>query len=200
MSELDRLVALLAKLPGLGPRSARRAALYLLKRRESLMEPLSQALMETARQIRPCSVCGNPDTTDPCAICADPAPRSASRLRRRRRGRSLGARAVRRVQGPLSRARRHAFGARRRRPGRPAHRRARRPRRRWRRARGDPRPERHRRGPDHGALPRRPPRRDRRRGLAPRPRRAGRRRARLSRRRHAHRRPRRAAQGRGPGA
>ncbi|HUZ72402.1 MAG TPA: recombination mediator RecR [Stellaceae bacterium] len=72
MSEIDRLVALLAKLPGLGPRSARRAALYLLKRRESLMEPLSEALMATARQIRPCSVCGNPDTTDPCAICADP--------------------------------------------------------------------------------------------------------------------------------
>jgi recombination protein RecR len=72
VSEIDRLVALLAKLPGLGPRSARRAALYLLKRRESLMEPLSQALQETARHIRPCSICGNPDTTDPCAICADP--------------------------------------------------------------------------------------------------------------------------------
>jgi recombination protein RecR len=72
MTELDRLVDLLAKLPGLGPRSARRAALFLLKRRESLMEPLSLALNETARRIRPCSVCGNLDTSDPCALCRDP--------------------------------------------------------------------------------------------------------------------------------
>jgi recombination protein RecR len=71
-SDLDRLVELLAKLPGLGPRSARRAALFLLKRRESLMEPLSLALQETARRIRPCSVCGNLDTADPCALCRDP--------------------------------------------------------------------------------------------------------------------------------
>jgi recombination protein RecR len=71
-SDLDRLVELLAKLPGLGPRSARRAALFLLKRRESLMEPLSLALHETARRIRPCSVCGNLDTADPCALCRDP--------------------------------------------------------------------------------------------------------------------------------
>ncbi|HXQ49710.1 MAG TPA: recombination mediator RecR [Stellaceae bacterium] len=71
MAEIDRLVELLAKLPGLGPRSARRAALHLLKRRESLMEPLSLALQETARRIRPCSVCGNLDTTDPCALCRD---------------------------------------------------------------------------------------------------------------------------------
>jgi recombination protein RecR len=72
MSELDRLIELLAKLPGLGPRSARRAALYLVKRRESLMEPLAVALAETARHIRACAVCGNLDTTDPCAICRDP--------------------------------------------------------------------------------------------------------------------------------
>ena len=71
-SDLDRLVELLAKLPGLGPRSARRAALFLLKRRESLMEPLSLALQETARRIRPCSTCGNLDTADPCALCRDP--------------------------------------------------------------------------------------------------------------------------------
>lgn len=71
MTELDRLVELLAKLPGLGPRSARRAALHLLKRRESLMEPLSIALQETARRIRPCSECGNLDTVDPCALCRD---------------------------------------------------------------------------------------------------------------------------------
>jgi recombination protein RecR len=72
MTDIDRLVALLAKLPGLGPRSARRAALFLLKRRESLMEPLSIALTETARHIRTCSVCGNLDTADPCALCRDP--------------------------------------------------------------------------------------------------------------------------------
>jgi recombination protein RecR len=71
MSDIDRLVDLLAKLPGLGPRSARRAALFLLKRREALMEPLSLALQEAARRIRPCSVCGNLDTADPCALCRD---------------------------------------------------------------------------------------------------------------------------------
>src|SRR5487761_774582 len=71
-SELDRLIDMLAKLPGLGPRSARRAAPLLLKRRESLMEPLSVALQATARHIQPCSVCGNLDTSDPCALCRDP--------------------------------------------------------------------------------------------------------------------------------
>jgi recombination protein RecR len=71
-SEIDRLVQLLAKLPGLGPRSARRAALHLIKRREALMEPLAAALAETARRIHPCGQCGNLDTTDPCAICRDP--------------------------------------------------------------------------------------------------------------------------------
>jgi recombination protein RecR len=72
VSDIDRLVELLAKLPGLGPRSARRAALYLLKRRESVMEPLSLALAETAKRVRPCSVCGNLDTADPCTLCRDP--------------------------------------------------------------------------------------------------------------------------------
>ncbi|HWG78546.1 MAG TPA: recombination mediator RecR [Stellaceae bacterium] len=72
MSDLDRLIQLLAKLPGLGPRSARRAALYLLKRRESLMEPLASALADAAQRIRACSVCGNLDTAEPCAICRDP--------------------------------------------------------------------------------------------------------------------------------
>jgi len=70
--ELDRLIQLLSKLPGLGPRSARRAALFLLKRRESLMEPLAAALTETAAKVRPCSLCGNLDTADPCALCRDP--------------------------------------------------------------------------------------------------------------------------------
>jgi recombination protein RecR len=77
MSDLDRLIQLLAKLPGLGPRSARRAALFLLKRREALMEPLAAALAETAKRTRPCSICGNLDTLDPCGICRD-ARRDAS--------------------------------------------------------------------------------------------------------------------------
>jgi len=72
MNEIERLIALLARLPGLGPRSARRAALQLIKRRETLLEPLARALDEAARTIRPCSTCGNIDTVDPCRICADP--------------------------------------------------------------------------------------------------------------------------------
>src|SRR5713226_6581593 len=72
MSELDTLIQLLAKLPGLGPRSARRAALHLIKRRESLLEPLAAALAMAAEAIRPCPICGNLDTVEPCAICRDP--------------------------------------------------------------------------------------------------------------------------------
>ena len=72
MTELERLIQLLAKLPGLGPRSARRAALFLVKRRESVMEPLAEALAAAAQVIHPCSICGNLDTTDPCALCGDP--------------------------------------------------------------------------------------------------------------------------------
>jgi recombination protein RecR len=72
MSELDTLIQLLAKLPGLGPRSARRAALHLIKRRESVMEPLAAALRDAAAAIRPCATCGNLDTVEPCAICRDP--------------------------------------------------------------------------------------------------------------------------------
>ena len=71
-TQLDNLIQLLSKLPGLGPRSARRAALFLIKRRESLMEPLSLALADAARAVTPCSVCGNLDTIDPCALCSDP--------------------------------------------------------------------------------------------------------------------------------
>ncbi len=70
--EIERLVQLLAKLPGLGPRSGRRAALHLLDRRETLLAPLAQALSEAAATVLPCSVCGNLDSRDPCAICADP--------------------------------------------------------------------------------------------------------------------------------
>ncbi|HTE81836.1 MAG TPA: recombination mediator RecR, partial [Reyranella sp.] len=70
--EIERLIHLLGRLPGLGPRSARRVALHLLKKREVLMQPLSAALADAARAIRACSICGNLDTIDPCSICADP--------------------------------------------------------------------------------------------------------------------------------
>ena len=70
--EIERLIALLAKLPGLGPRSARRAALALLKRRDQLLAPLADALAEAAARVKTCHLCGALDTQDPCAICADP--------------------------------------------------------------------------------------------------------------------------------
>jgi recombination protein RecR len=71
--ELQRLIDLLAKLPGLGPRSAKRAALHLLKKRDPLMRPLAFALDEAAEKVKACGVCGNWDSIDPCAICADGA-------------------------------------------------------------------------------------------------------------------------------
>ena len=71
MADIDVLIKLLARLPGLGPRSARRAALSLIKKRESLMEPLAQALTSAASSIKPCSRCGNLDDADPCTICQD---------------------------------------------------------------------------------------------------------------------------------
>ncbi len=70
--ELQRVIDLLAKLPGLGPRSAKRAALYLLKKREPVMRPLAFALAEAADKVKPCRICGNWDSIDPCAVCADP--------------------------------------------------------------------------------------------------------------------------------
>ncbi|GAA0378119.1 recombination mediator RecR [Brevundimonas terrae] len=69
--EIERLISLLAKLPGMGPRSARRAALALLKRRDQLLVPLAASLAETAEKVSNCSVCAAPDTRNPCAICAD---------------------------------------------------------------------------------------------------------------------------------
>ncbi len=69
--EIERLIQLLAKLPGLGPRSARRAALVLLKKRELMLEPLASALREAADAITTCQICGNLDTTSPCALCRD---------------------------------------------------------------------------------------------------------------------------------
>ena len=69
--EIERLIGLLAKLPGLGPRSARRAVLQLIKKKETLLMPLAQAMSDAAAKARICSTCGNVDTQDPCAICTD---------------------------------------------------------------------------------------------------------------------------------
>ena len=71
-NQIDSLIQLLAKLPGLGPRSARRAVLHLMKRRESLLAPLTKALEDAAENITTCSICGNLDTRDPCSLCNDP--------------------------------------------------------------------------------------------------------------------------------
>lgn len=71
--ELQRLIDLLAKLPGLGPRSAKRAALYLLKKRDPVMRPLAFALSDAAGKVKACRTCGNWDSIDPCAICAEPS-------------------------------------------------------------------------------------------------------------------------------
>jgi recombination protein RecR len=69
--EIERLISLLSRLPGLGPRSARRAALALLKRREQLMTPLAEAMADAAAKVRACSACGALDTRDPCTVCSD---------------------------------------------------------------------------------------------------------------------------------
>ena len=71
--EIEQLVDLLAKLPGLGPRSARRAALHLIKRKEALLNPLVSALAQAGEKISTCSICGNLDTSDPCSICTNAA-------------------------------------------------------------------------------------------------------------------------------
>ncbi len=71
-ADIEHLIGLLAKLPGLGPRSARRAVLYLIKRRESLAQPLTRAMTDALANIKACSECGNLDTTDPCRLCTDP--------------------------------------------------------------------------------------------------------------------------------
>jgi recombination protein RecR len=71
-SEIEQLISLLAKLPGLGPRSARRAALQLIKKKETLLLPLAEAMAEAGEKVINCSICGNIDTIDPCGICASP--------------------------------------------------------------------------------------------------------------------------------
>jgi recombination protein RecR len=70
-AEIERLIQLLARLPGLGPRSARRAALHLIRKREELLAPLADALQVAREKIVTCSICGNVDTCDPCTLCVD---------------------------------------------------------------------------------------------------------------------------------
>ena len=70
--EIERLIQLLARLPGLGPRSARRAALHLIKKRDALMTPLSAALQVAIDKVQVCKTCGNIDTSNPCTVCTDP--------------------------------------------------------------------------------------------------------------------------------
>ena len=70
--EIERLIALMAKLPGLGRRSARKAALHLIKRRDDMLLPLANAMREAAEKLTECSECGNVDTASPCTLCSDP--------------------------------------------------------------------------------------------------------------------------------
>ena len=71
-TDIDSLTELLSKLPALGPRSARRAVLFLLKKKQTHMEPLIHAMTNVMNNVRPCPLCGNMDTTEPCSICSDP--------------------------------------------------------------------------------------------------------------------------------
>ena len=70
--ELEHLITLLGKLPGLGPRSARRVVLHLFRKREQVLRPLAEALLEADAKLTTCSICQNLDVTDPCSICANP--------------------------------------------------------------------------------------------------------------------------------
>lgn len=78
--EIEQLIQLLARLPGLGPRSARRAVLHLIKKKEQLMVPLSAALDRAVEAVTECTVCGNIDTRSPCGICSDPRRRESGML------------------------------------------------------------------------------------------------------------------------
>jgi recombination protein RecR len=73
MNDIEKLIQIMGRLPGLGPRSARRAVLHLMKKREVLLQPLIAALDEVHRNVRSCGICGNLDAADPCAICRDSA-------------------------------------------------------------------------------------------------------------------------------
>ena len=183
--EIERLMQLLARLPGLGRARRSRAALHLIRKRETLLGPLAEAMRAAAERIVDCSVCGNVDSRDPCTICADerrdPATivvvESVADLWALERARAIRARYH--VLGGV------AVAARRRRARGSQPRGAVGPRRRRRGQRSDPRRQRDRRRPDHRALHQRHSRRASGHGDAPRARRPGRRRTRLSRRRHA---------------
>ena len=97
--EIIRLIDLLAKLPGLGPRSARRAALHLMKKRDQLLNPLAAALADAAAKVEVCRQCGNFDTVNPCAVCA------AARRRQRRGSRQRPPSSGRWRRGTLPRRR-----------------------------------------------------------------------------------------------
>jgi hypothetical protein len=107
--EIERLIQLLARLPGLGPRSARRAALHLIKKREALMTPLSDALQVAIDKIQVCRTCGNIDTQDPCTVCTDMRRDPAARrpVRRGLQGEHCQLEAFGTVPGKASRHRTH---------------------------------------------------------------------------------------------
>lgn len=71
-AEIEKLIQLLAKVPGLGPRSARRAALHLIKKKDQLLTPLAGAMADAAQKVQICSICANVDTQNPCSVCTDP--------------------------------------------------------------------------------------------------------------------------------
>lgn len=76
--EIEKLIQLLARVPGLGPRSARRAALHMIKKKDQLLGPLAGAMSEAFDHVRECQTCGNIDTSSPCAICSDPRREQAT--------------------------------------------------------------------------------------------------------------------------
>jgi recombination protein RecR len=78
IGDLEPLVQLLARLPGLGPRSARRAVLYMLQKKDGLMLPLADAIAKAAASVVPCRICGNLDSRNPCGICSDSGRNRAS--------------------------------------------------------------------------------------------------------------------------
>ena len=122
--EIERLIQLLARLPGLGPRSARRAALHLIKKREALMTPLAGALQVAIDKIQVCKTCGNIDTQNPCTVCTDPRRDPAIIVVVADVADLWALERAQCDQRPLSRAGRHAVAARRRRPAGSDHRRA----------------------------------------------------------------------------
>lgn len=71
MNDIEKLIQIMGRLPGLGPRSARRAVLHLMKKRETLLQPLISAMQDVSAHVKTCSVCGNLDASDPCTICRD---------------------------------------------------------------------------------------------------------------------------------